>query len=111
MVHATHSLFSVLRRSLRHPTNMGGNRLTSVVVAALVLRRRRQRYGLASAASGNSTATTRRRRNGGAVSAAGTQHPWEASEVTTLSGDTLAKVTAAALARSPVAIIVKLGET
>ena len=73
-----------------------------MVVAALVLGVAGGSYGLASAASGNSTATTPTDDdNGGPVSAAEYPASWggQRSDETLLTGDTLAKVTAAALAK------------
>ena len=79
---------------------MGSNRFTkAMVVAALVLGVAGGSYGLASAASGNSTATTPTTTTSRTRSAPpSTQRPWggHRSDETLLTGDALAKVTAAA---------------
>jgi hypothetical protein len=78
---------------------MHGNRVTkAVLVAALALGVGGGSYGLASAASGGSTATTT---TTVASAPPSTQRPWggRRSDETLLTGDTLAKVKAAAEAK------------
>jgi hypothetical protein len=91
---------------------MGSNRFTkALVVAALVLGVAGGSYGLASAASGNSTATTPTTPTTADPSAPpSTQRPWggQRSDETPLTGDTLAKVTAAALAKVSGGTIVRV---
>jgi hypothetical protein len=88
---------------------MQGSRLTKgVVVSALALGVGGGSYGLASAASGNSTATTPTTAVAGAPPGAG--QPWggQRSDETLLTGDTLAKVKAAALAKVSGGTIVRV---
>jgi hypothetical protein len=58
-------------------------------------------YGIASAASGSGTTTTTQSAAGSTAPARGAQGPWggQRSDETLLTGDTLAKVTAAAQAK------------
>jgi len=74
-------------------------------------------YGIASAASGNGTATTAPASSAAATAAApmpqaapSAQNPWGAqrSDETLLSGDTAAKVKAAALTKVPGATVVRV---
>ena len=88
---------------------MHGSRLSkAVIVAALALGVGGGSYGLASAATGNSTATTAT--TPVAASPPSTAQPWggQRSDETLLTGDTLAKVTAAALAKVPGGTIVRV---
>jgi len=89
---------------------MQGSRLTkAVVVTALALGVGGGSYGLASAASGNSTATTSTTTDAAAPPSTGRQ-PWggQRSDETLLTGDTLAKVQAAALAKVSGGTIVRV---
>ena len=88
---------------------MQGSRLTKgVVVSALALGVGGGSYGLASAASGNSTTTTPTTAVAGAPPGSG--QPWggQRSDETLLTGDTLAKVKAAALAKVSGGTIVRV---
>jgi hypothetical protein len=88
---------------------MQGSRLTKgVVVAALALGVGGGSYGLASAASGNSTTTTPTTAVAGAPPGSG--QPWggQRSDETLLTGDTLAKVKAAAFAKVSGGTIVRV---
>jgi len=90
---------------------MGSNRFTkAMVVAALVLGVAGGSYGLASAASGNSTATSTTTTTADASAPPSTRHPWggRRSDETLLTGDTLAKVQAAALAKVSGGTIVRV---
>jgi uncharacterized membrane protein YkoI len=85
---------------------MRTNRLTkAVVVAALALGVGGGSYGLASAASGNSTSTATI-----ASAPPSTGQPWggRRADETLLTGDTLAQVKAAALAKVPGGTIVRV---
>jgi hypothetical protein len=89
---------------------MQGSRLTkAAVVTALALGVGGGSYGLASAASGNSTATTSTTTDAAAPPSTGGQ-PWggQRSDETLLTGDTLAKVQAAALAEVSGGTIVRV---
>jgi uncharacterized membrane protein YkoI len=67
-------------------------------------------YGVAAAASGNGSSSTEATTMQSAPSAPDPQNPWGAqrSDETPLTGDTLAKVKAAALAEVPDATIVRV---
>jgi hypothetical protein len=88
---------------------MRSNRLTkAVIVSALALGVGGGSYGLASAASGNTTATTATTTVAAAPPSTG--QPWggQRNDETLLTGDTLAKVKAAALAEVPGGTIVRV---
>jgi uncharacterized membrane protein YkoI len=91
-------------------TDSNGSRLTRIMAAAaVVVGLGAGSYGIASAASGtNSTATGTEAQSTPAAPDA--NHPWggQRSDETPLTGDTLAKVTAAAKAEVPNATIVRV---
>lgn len=87
------------------------NRTRRVVAAgAVVLGLVAGSYGIASAASGNGSASTDGTTTQSAPAAPDPQNPWggQRSDETPLTGDTLAKVKAAALAEVPDATIVRV---
>ena len=87
---------------------MRSNRLTkAVIVAALALGVGGGSYGLASAASGNTTTTAT---TTVASAPPSTRQPWggQRNDETLLTGDTLAKVKAAALAKVSGGTIVRV---
>ena len=87
------------------------NRTRRVLVAgAVVLGLVAGSYGIASAASGNGSASTDGTTTQSAPAAPDPQNPWggQRSDETPLTGDTLAKVKAAALAEVPDATIVRV---
>jgi len=79
-------------------------------VAAIVVGLAAGSYGVASAASGNGAATTTTTPRSTAPPASSPSQPWghQRSDETLLTGDTLAKVTAAAHAKVPGGSIIRV---
>jgi hypothetical protein len=86
------------------------NRTRRVLVAGAVLGLVAGSYGVAAAASGNGSSSSDGTTTEPAPAAPDPQNPWgvQRSDETPLTGDTLAKVKAAALAEVPNATIVRV---